>query len=260
MKCNICGSHAKEVLTHAVRHTHTAHYHLCPVCDLMFVSDPTWLAEAYAKPINTTDVGYVTRNIFLSRKTVVLFMMMFGRSGTFLDYASGYGILPRIMRDYGLDFLWDDVYVTNLFTESFEYSKRPDAKIKGITCFECFEHLPRPLEEIEKMLAISDTILFSTLLKPVGTVPPADWIYYGFNHGQHVAFYSEKTLEAIAKKYGLNFYTDGANVHLFTKKRLPRLILKAVNLIVKLQLDFVFRKCLTSKVSSDQRMLIDKGF
>lgn len=260
MKCKICTSDAKETLTHSVRHTHTAHYYLCPTCDFMFVSNPTWLAEAYAKPINTADVGYVTRNIFLSRKTLVLFMLIFKRTDMFLDYASGYGILPRIMRDYGLDFLWDDIYVPNLFAESFEYSKRPDAKISALTCFECFEHLPKPLEEISKMLAITETVFFSTLLKPAGICPSEDWIYYGFNHGQHVAFYSEKTMKYIARKHNLNFYTDGANVHLLTKKMLPRFILRAVNLIVKLQLDLLFRKSLTSKVSSDQRDLIDKGF
>lgn len=260
MKCKICGAESKLALSHKVRNAYEAHYRLCPDCDFMFVANPTWLDEAYSKPINTTDVGYVMRNIYLSKKTLVLFMLIFKKTDTFLDYASGYGILPRIMRDYGLDFLWDDIYVKNLFMEKFEYSERRDAKIKALTCFECFEHLPEPFVEIEKMLKITDTIFFSTMLKPVGICPSPDWIYYGFNHGQHVAFYSTKTLEFIAKKYGLNFYTDGTNIHLLTKKKLPASILKWVNVIVKLQLDILFRKCLTSKTSQDQRDLMAKGF
>jgi phage pi2 protein 07 len=259
MKCKMCGTESKLALSHKVRNAYEAQYYLCPNCDFMFVNHPTWLDEAYATPINPSDVGYVTRNVFLSRKSLVTFFLMFGKKGLYLDYAAGYGMLTRLMRDYGLNFLWDDPYVTNLFAQGFEYKKDTHGRLDGITCFECFEHLDTPLSDIEKMIAISDSVLFSTRLKPIGSVPDANWVYYGFEHGQHVAFYSEKTLGFIADKYNLNFYTEGDNFHLLTKKKLPRGILKIVNIIVKLQLDAIFRKLLTSKTSSDQMDVIAKG-
>jgi hypothetical protein len=215
-----------------------------------------WLTEAYKKPINTTDTGYVTRNLYLSRKTLILFSLLFGGNGRFADYAAGYGMLVRLMRDYGLDFFWSDLYTENLFAEGFEL--REGMHADALTCFECFEHLTDPSEELEKMLAVSDTIFFSTRLKAEG-VPRIDWEYYGFNHGQHVAFYSEKSLKTLADKYALNFYTDGENLHLFTKRRLPGFIIGFVNLLTKLQLDLFIRKMFVSKTVSDQKMLISKG-
>jgi hypothetical protein len=259
MNCKICGTEAETALKHKVRGTHEAQYALCPNCDFMFVVEPTWLAEAYQNPINITDTGYVTRNIYLARKSLILFTLLFSAKGTYLDYAAGYGMLVRIMRDYGLDFLWDDIYVKNLFAQGFEYKKEENLKIQAVTCFECFEHLPEPLEALREMLSISDTIFFSTRLKNTG-LPPEDWEYYGFNHGQHVAFYSKKTLEFMARKYNLNVYTDGENLHILSKSKLPSGIVKTVNLLTKLQADIFLRKLFKSKTIEDHDKLKSLGF
>ncbi len=260
MKCKLCDSPAKSAFTHNVRGKYTATYATCPTCDFMFVENPTWLAEAYEKPINITDVGYVTRNVFMSRKILLLCFFIFGKDKTYVDYAAGYGMLGRLLRDYGLEFLWDDPYTANLFAQGFEYDKNSNEhrNIAAITCLECFEHLSEPLGEIEKMLKISNSIIFSTRLKPVGAVPALDWAYYGFEHGQHVAFYSQQSLQYIANKYGLNFYTDGDNFHVLTKNKLPSWILKAVNFLTKLQFDVIMRKMLSSKTTEDHEKMIEQ--
>ena len=141
MTCKICNNPVKIVLTHSVRSKYTAEYMLCSTCDFMFVRNPTWLKEAYARPINITDTGYVMRNIFLSKKTLLLFTYIFKCKGNFLDYAGGYGILTRIMRDYGLNYYLDDPYTENIFAQGFEYKLNDNLPIHAITCFECFEHL-----------------------------------------------------------------------------------------------------------------------
>jgi len=46
-----------------------------------------------------------------------------------------------------------------------------------VSAFEVFEHLVNPLEEIERMLRLSDSILFSTLLVPTPAPGLADWWY-----------------------------------------------------------------------------------
>jgi len=258
IRCPICDKDAPLAFSHKIRDRYTADYILCASCDYMFVANPSWLAEAYTEPIDTTDTGYVMRNIFLSKKTLILFSILFHmseiRQKIFLDYAAGYGMLVRIMRDYGLDFVWDDPFTENLFAQGFKFVQ--GTHIDAITCFECFEHFVQPMMEVSKLLTISNTIFFSTQLKPVGIVPKENWEYYGFNHGQHVSFYSKKTMETIAKKYNIGYYTDGNNLHLFSKKPHIKNILNIVNMLTKLQMDIPIRKLLESKTIKDYDMLV----
>lgn len=247
MKCKICDSEAKHIKTLKVRKVYDAKYYLCGECGFLFVGNPTWLAEAYQEPIADTDTGYVLRNVYLSRKTLVLFRFLFNTRAIFLDYAGGYGMLARLMRDYGLDFLTDDAYTPNLFMKGFEYKTQ---QIEAITCFECFEHFDSLIEEIEKMLKISKNIFFSTRLLPE-VIPEDDWEYYGLKHGQHISFYSQDTFSHIAKKYKLNFCTDGANLHLFTEKKIPNWLFVLLLSITKLQFDLIIRKTLKSKTTDD---------
>jgi hypothetical protein len=44
--------------------------------------------------------------------------------------------------------------------------------------------------------------------------------------GQHISFYSVDTLRFIAKKYNLNFYTNGKSFHLFTKIKINKFLFK----------------------------------
>lgn len=270
MKCKICTSESRHVKTLTVRGKYQAEYYLCDNCGFMFVGNPTWLAEAYQSPINITDTGYVMRNVFLSRKTMILFTLLFGSKKIYLDYGAGYGMLTRLLRDYGLNCLWDDIYTQNLFAQGFEYKKNGNSPeqaslnaIEALSTFECFEHLPEPKKEIDAMFSITKNIFFSTVLLPTNQaeVPPADdWEYYGLNHGQHVAFYSLKTLRHIAKEHGVNIYSNGVNLHLFTTKKIPNWLFKLMLFSTKFQFDLILRKLmLKTKTYSDNRDLKQKG-
>lgn len=253
MICKICKKESKKTFEGTVLGKYPAEYFLCEHCGFLQVGNPGWLHEAYVNPINVSDVGYVSRNVYLSKKTLVLFTALFGTKKKFLDYAAGYGMLVRLMRDYGLDFYWDDPYTRNLFAQGFVYDGQ---KIAAMTCFECFEHFEDPIGEIEKMLKVSDSIFFSTLLLP-GQIPPppGEWGYYGLDHGQHIAFYSIKTLRFIAETYGLHLYSDGANLHLLTKNNIAPLYFRMLLLLSKFQADLVLRKLLKSKIEEDYRVM-----
>ena len=137
----------------------------------------------------------------------------------FIDYGGGYGIFVRLMRDVGLDFYWHDTHCQNLFAQQFEADFNRNYHL--LTAFEIFEHLRDPIQELDKMLKISDNILFSTELLPEKKIPaPEEWWYYGLEHGQHISFYSKKTLEYIAAKYNLNFYSNNKEMHFLTKKKI----------------------------------------
>ena len=63
-----------------------------------------------------------------------------------------------------------------------------------------FEHLTNPTEEMKKLSAITSCLIFSTKLVPEPAPKLEDWWYYGLEHGQHIAFYTRKSLELLAAR------------------------------------------------------------
>ena len=221
-RCPICSHATKHLFTKQVLGKYDANYLHCRYCCYLFINKPTWLKEAYSSPINIEDTGLVSRNLGLSKITSIIITIWFSRRGKFLDYAGGYGLLTRLMRDIGLDFYWLDKYTENLLARVFEHNKS-NKKYELITAFEVFEHLQNPASELKKILKYGDSILFSTELIPARD-NLKNWDYLGVEHGQHLSFYSEKSLEFLAKKHGLNYYTDHSMVHLFTPQSLSPLL------------------------------------
>jgi len=229
-------------------------YYRCPECYFAQTEDPYWLDEAYQNALNLSDTGLLFRNKMLFDKTYAILCTQFNKSGKFLDYGGGYGIFVRTMRDAGLDYYWQDAYASNLCARGFEYD--PSVKYEALTTFEVFEHLVNPIAEINKMFALSDSIIFSTELIAADVPNKNDWWYYGFAHGQHIAFYSKKSLQFIAKKYGAEFYTDGRGFHVLTKRKFSFFYLTLK--MSKLGLSNILRRGLTSKHHSDHLMLSEK--
>ena len=222
--CKICGSRSNLAFQATLLKKHLVGYYHCGACGFMQTQEPFWLAEAYLSSINTADTGILARNLWITRNISVLLYSFFDRSSKFLDFAGGYGILVRMMRDIGFDFYWQDPYTQNLVARGFEIQLGM-GKFEAVTSIESFEHFVNPLDEIEKMLSFSRTIIFTTELLPSPVPKPMDWWYYGLDHGQHISFYSRQALETIAKRFGLRFLTAGG-VHLFTDKKISPLMYK----------------------------------
>lgn len=220
--CRICSTHASHFAQSLVMNRHHVCYFRCDACGFVQTEEPYWLDDAYSKPITASDIGLVSRNLDLARITKSVVSMFFNADGCFLDYAGGYGLLVRLMRDAGYNFIWSDRYCTNLFAHGFTLT--PDAgksvPFELVTAFEVIEHMRNPLQEMEEVLACSRNILFTTEIMPAELQQPGEWWYYGLDHGQHISFFTLKSLGIMAQKYSLNFYSDGHSVHLFTEKRL----------------------------------------
>ena len=258
MICKVCNSSTQRVFTSKILEKHDVKYFKCDNCGYLCTEEPFWLEEAYSRSINLSDTGLLDRNIYFSKVLSVLIYFYFNKNGIFLDYAGGYGVFTRLMRDIGFDFYWHDPYTQNLFANGFEKDIKPDSKFELITAFEVFEHLVNPKEEISKMLRLSDTIVFSTELLPREIPEPKDWWYYGFNHGQHISFYSEKTLRALANQLKLNYYNVNG-IHILTEKKFNNTLLVLIKKFRNFGLYQIVKKISKSKTFSDHLNIENKS-
>lgn len=254
MECRLCGNNTDYLFSANILKKYEIKYFRCKKCLLVQTENPFWLEEAYKNPINLTDTGLLERNFQFAKKTKAIIYFFFDKNSKSLDYAGGYGIFTRLMRDIGFDFYWSDPFTENIFSRGFEYKKEMD-NIELITSFESFEHFINPLEEIIKMTKISKNILFSTNVIPTPIPQPNQWWYYGLEHGQHISFYSYETFNFIAKQLGLNFYSCSKYLHLFTEKRINK---NYYNFIFKYDkyFDKYINKKLKSKTFTDSQIIL----
>ncbi|WP_461096433.1 class I SAM-dependent methyltransferase [Spirosoma luteolum] len=226
-------------------------YYECPTCRLVQTETPYWLDEAYQSAFTTTDTGTLSRCQILGRSTIALLFFLFDRRGRFVDYAGGYGLLTRYMRDAGFDFYNTDPYAPNLLANGFD---APPGRYELATAFECFEHFVNPAEELQKIMAYSDSIFFTT--QPCPTPAPAvtDWWYYAPHHGQHVSLYRPETLAYLGRQQGLHYY-NLLNYHLFTRKRLVPGVFPLLVAAGRFGLASVLRLFLRSKTVADAALI-----
>jgi hypothetical protein len=240
MQCKICNHTSEKKFEAVILDTYSTFFFACPACGFVQTGNPVWLKKAYKNPINSCDTGILARNLRLRESVSAILYYFFDPHASFLDYAGGYGIFTRLMRDIGFDYCWYDKYCNNIFAQGFEYNFK--GKIELLTAFEVLEHLVVPLDDIEKMLSISSNILFTTELIPTPLPAPHEWWYYGIEHGQHISFYTHATLENIARNFGLHYYTF-EELHLMTEKKISvlklnllRKFLRKMRLFERLQL------------------------
>ncbi len=259
MKCKICDHNATALFSAKVLNKHQVQYYQCDRCQFIQTEDPYWLAESYSNAITQLDIGLIQRNLELSKITAVVINTFFNAKGKFIDFAGGYGMLVRMMRDYGYDFYRQDKYCENTFAPHFDIYNQASKHFELLTAFEVFEHLENPIQDIDEMLTYSSNILFSTVLQPHNALTPDNWWYISPEIGQHIALYHINSLKAIAKLKGLYFYTNGKNLHLFTRQKINGCWFKLLaNKKVANLLFSLFRKQSKSLTPQDYEFLKNK--
>jgi hypothetical protein len=252
MKCRLCSENILEAVFSANLLGRTVLYFDCSTCGYLQTEQPTWLKEAYATSMNDTDTGVMSRNVAYASLTLATLALIRETKSQIVDYAGGHGFLVRLLRDIGIDAFWSDPYATNLVAKGFEYSDKEKANIKLVTIFEAFEHFTDPLKEIEKIFSIAPNILLSTSIAPFPAPQPADWWYYGLEHGQHVGFFRLKTLNYLAHKFNFYLISDEKSVHFFSKKKHSTYIWKFFGILAyRFTKLFSFAIGLKSKVWTD---------
>jgi hypothetical protein len=220
VKCRICSGETREQFSLVILNKYTIRYFLCGTCSFLHTEEPYWLKEAYADSASTNDTGIVARSIYLSKLVTVLISLELNKKASFLDFGGGCGLFTRLMRDVGFDYYWSDPYADNLLAKGFEYDPE-NGSVELVTSFESFEHFADPMKELTQMFSYSPSIFFSTETLPLPPPPPGQWYYYAPHHGQHVSLYSLKTFKYIAGRFNVNYYTNGNDLHLLTRKKIP---------------------------------------
>jgi len=226
-------------------------YFECPNCGYVQTETPYWLGRAYAEAINDNDTGILVRNQANARIVLATMLMLGKLDGTVVDCAGGYGILVRLLRDYGVNALWSDRYCENLVARGFEHT----GEIADlVTVFEAFEHFENPAEELDKLLRIAPNVLFSTEIIADPAPKQEDWWYYGEEHGQHIGFFRIRTLEKLAQERGKSLSSNGVSYHLITDQSISKALWKLLIRANKL-LPTLLRRELRSKTWSDHELM-----
>jgi len=216
IECRLCGGRTVYKYEKRILGDITAKYYSCPGCGYFQTETPHWIERAYRSAINDEDDGLLGRNLFFSDFILCAFWSK--RETTFLDFAGGYGVLVRMMRDFGFWFYWHDPFCQNLFAKKFE--RDPRKKVRVVTAFEVLEHAPFPKRLFDDLLntGAKDILISTTLFE--GEYPDPDWWYLAPSHGQHIGFFNRDSIYYLAQTYGMNFVTF-RGLHWFSKEPIP---------------------------------------
>ncbi|TVQ98624.1 MAG: class I SAM-dependent methyltransferase [Desulfovibrionales bacterium] len=217
--CRICTGPVHPHFQAQILGRHQVSYFRCPECGLIQTEPPYWLAEAHGQAVSALDVGLVRRNLDFATRLEAFLTRYFHPGGRFLDYAGGYGLMVRLMRDAGYDFHRHDPYCANIFAQGFDVSELSGQRFELITAFELLEHLETPVSVVKQLLNHTESLMFSTRLQPE-PVPTHvdDWWYFWPQTGQHVTFYTRPALQRLADQTRTTLYTDGRGLHLLTRQ------------------------------------------
>lgn len=256
--CPVCAAASREAFSATVLGTHQATYRSCPQCEFVFVHQPHWLDQAYSDAIACADTGLVARNLKLADRLASVLVACFDPHGAYLDAAGGTGLLARLMRDRGFDYFWSDRYSANIHARGFEAD--PAGKdFEAVTAFEALEHMTDPVAFVADALSRtrSRTLLFSTELHG-GAPPPTDWWYYAFATGQHISFFSRRTLERIGERLDCTLHS-ARGLHLLTGKAVSARRYGLAAGALRPWYRWQAARSLPSRVDSDHQQILRRG-
>jgi hypothetical protein len=190
-------------------------YFCCERCGFIQTETPYWLEEAYSSAIAAQDVGIMQRNLENCRLTSAVLNLLIPKVSRAVDFGAGHGVFVRMMRDKGFNFFWSDLHAANDYARGFEYQE--GLTYDFLTAFEVLEHFTDPVADLSKLMNLSDNVFVSTYIVSQPAPGILDWWYYSPSTGQHISFYTTKSLRILAARFGRSLLSVGP-YHLFTKE------------------------------------------
>ena len=236
--CCVCDARVELFGRATVLGKYNVAYYRCSECGFVQTEQPYWLDEAYASPISSIDLGLLGRNYRLVEITTRLMNRVLKTAEPCVDYGGGYGVFVRLMRNRGIPFYHRDPMAKNLFAAGFEAR---EAQIFALaTAMEVFEHIVFPNEDLKVLDQLAPHWLVTTELIPESAPALSDWWYYMPEIGQHISFYSRKSLQVLAARYDRRVITCGKGLHFFTKSNVSQ---KYIQWILRNRTSRWFDKC-----------------
>lgn len=208
MRCSLCEAVATSVAINREREVFR-----CPVCDLAFLAPADHITDAearseYLQHDNTMECkGYVR----MFEKKIATFEEHCAGVSSILDYGCGPGpVLVELLRRGG----YDAVGYDPMFFPDADLDREYDCVIST----EVFEHFSNPDDDIRRigrLVAPGGYLAVMTLLHDTDT-DFSKWWYLSVP--SHIAFYSARTIEWIATRYGYTLvHSDGTRFAILRK-------------------------------------------
>ena len=191
-------------------------YVKCTICGFIFTPEMCgWTYEEFKKQIYNEDYyrffdqGYAEER----PRTGAIFMnRMFGsppENLSHLDYGGGHGYMVAKLKACGWNSTSYDPFVnTDITIDEL-------GTFDVITCFEVFEHVPKPKELIpilKKFMHRDSVVMFGVDPnddKLIEGVPLDEW-WYVLPRGGHVSLHSRKSLQVLVEQFGLTLTASDA--------------------------------------------------
>jgi Methyltransferase domain len=195
--CRLCGGASAKAFSHRVIAKYDVDYFQCGTCGGIETEAPYWLDEVYTSDIQPEDSNYLSRNLGVFH-TVRYFLkhLSIKADPVVLDFGGGLGLVPRLLREHGVNAFNHDTYTVSPFVDVKWNGSRPDFIVSS----EVFEHLAEPAAEIAALFAHQPDYVYVRTWRYFGQ--GKDWEYFGPDHGAHVFIYTDKAMQYIADKYG----------------------------------------------------------
>ena len=257
MYCRLCNGETSFVFNNKILHKFYVNYYRCSNCESLQTEKPYWLDEAYEKSnLSEDDFGAAYRTLRNQEKVFILSKLLNVRKA--LDWGAGDGLLCRLLRDYGLNFYSNDKYSVPKYSSMFVLTDYNNLDL--IVSFEVFEHMSEPNREIGFLFEKKpNSIFISTLFYKNNE---KNWHYLHPNTGMHIFFYSQKSLEMLAIKYGYDIvFFENKYVLFYKKGSISNLKLNIFKILFNRYLTKLVRLYLTCiparGIEEDKKILTD---
>ncbi len=234
-KCRLCNGLLASQFSLKILGKYDIEYSECVDCHSLQTETPYWLDEAYgSKNLSNLDTGAVQRNLHNLAACYTILRLLNAKN--VIDIGGGDGLLCRMLRDLNINCYVKDKYATPTYAQGFTEQdfNAPDL----IIGFELLEHYSNPSNDLDDLFFHSPKALL--LSTAIYSNENKDWWYLAPESGQHVFFYSRKSIEMIAIKYNYAFVISGDfilfvnNASIFTKIAAKLLLRRVVVRLLKI--------------------------